>query len=110
MAEQGLTYRAVGVDVEKAERFVETIKPLVRRTFRSGVLADIGGFGGLFALAHPDLAQEILDERLRVLLRDRPEVIATDCSGCLVHLRQGLGRLRSKVPVVSSGQLLAGKA
>ena len=31
--------------------FVSKIKPLVSSTFRRGVLTDIGGFGGLFALA-----------------------------------------------------------
>jgi phosphoribosylformylglycinamidine cyclo-ligase len=50
VTEQGLTYRSAGVDVERADKFIETIKPLVRRTFRSGVLIDIGAFGGLFSL------------------------------------------------------------
>jgi glycolate oxidase iron-sulfur subunit len=66
------------------------------------------GFGGLFALAHPNLAAEIGAERVRVLLRERPDIIATDCSGCIIHLRQALARLKAKVPVVSSGVLLAG--
>lgn len=50
MADEGLTYQAAGVDVEQAEKFIETIKPMVRRTFRSGALVDIGGFSGLFSL------------------------------------------------------------
>jgi phosphoribosylformylglycinamidine cyclo-ligase len=46
----GETYAAAGVDIAAGERAVELIKPAVRSTFRDGVLGDIGGFGGLFAL------------------------------------------------------------
>ncbi len=45
-----ITYKEAGVDIDKAEAFVETIRPLVKATFRTGVLGDIGGFGGLFHL------------------------------------------------------------
>jgi len=44
----GLTYRAVGVDIDAGERLVEEIKPLARATLRKGVLGGIGGFGALF--------------------------------------------------------------
>ena len=43
-------YAKAGVDIDKAVSFVEQIKPVVRSTFRSGVVSDIGGFGGLFSL------------------------------------------------------------
>ena len=43
-------YRASGVDIDKANQFVAAIKPIVATTFKRGVLTDIGGFGGLFAL------------------------------------------------------------
>ncbi|NGZ01490.1 MAG: phosphoribosylformylglycinamidine cyclo-ligase [Nitrospira sp. WS238] len=42
------TYRDAGVDIEAGDDFVDRIKPLVRSTFRSEVLTDLGGFGGLF--------------------------------------------------------------
>ncbi len=45
-----ITYRDAGVDIEAGDTLVERIKPHVRRTFRPGVLGDLGGFGGLFAL------------------------------------------------------------
>lgn len=48
--EKGLTYKGAGVDIKAGERIVELIKKSVRSTFTSGVLTDIGGFGGLFAL------------------------------------------------------------
>jgi phosphoribosylformylglycinamidine cyclo-ligase len=45
-----ITYRESGVDIDKAESFIEKIRPLVKSTFRTGVLAEIGGYGGLFHL------------------------------------------------------------
>ena len=45
------TYEAAGVSIAAGEAAVERIKPHVRSTYRSGVLSDIGGFGGLFDLA-----------------------------------------------------------
>lgn len=44
------TYRDSGVDIDKAEAFIEKIRPLVKSTFRTGVLGEIGGFGGMFHL------------------------------------------------------------
>jgi phosphoribosylformylglycinamidine cyclo-ligase len=43
-------YAESGVDIDKANAFVDKIKPLVAATFQRGVLTGIGGFGGLFAL------------------------------------------------------------
>ncbi len=45
-----LKYRDAGVDIEKANMFVEKIRPFIKSTSRKGVMGDIGGFGGLFNL------------------------------------------------------------
>jgi phosphoribosylformylglycinamidine cyclo-ligase len=45
-----MTYRDSGVDIDAGNKFVDLIRPLVRKTFRPEVVTDIGGFGGLFAL------------------------------------------------------------
>lgn len=45
-----ITYRESGVDIDKAESFIAKIRPLVKSTFRTGVLGEIGGYGGLFHL------------------------------------------------------------
>lgn len=44
----GITYKAAGVDIASATDFKKKIKPLVRKSFRPEVLADIGGFGSFF--------------------------------------------------------------
>lgn len=55
-----LTYADAGVDINKANDLVHIIKQLAKTTPRSGVMGEIGGFGGLFSLnlshyAHPVL-------------------------------------------------------
>jgi phosphoribosylformylglycinamidine cyclo-ligase len=46
---RGATYKSAGVDIDAGNKFVDLIRPLVRKTFRPEVVADIGGFGGLFS-------------------------------------------------------------
>jgi len=46
------TYRSAGVDIDAGNEFVKLIKPLVKATSRPEVMADIGGFGGLFSLGN----------------------------------------------------------
>jgi phosphoribosylformylglycinamidine cyclo-ligase len=44
------TYKGAGVDIDKANLFVEKIKPLIKTTARKEVMSGIGGFGALFRL------------------------------------------------------------
>lgn len=53
-------YREAGVDLDKANELVDRIKPLVRSTFTSGVITDIGGFGGLFSVNCHQMSQPVL--------------------------------------------------
>jgi len=43
-----MTYKKAGVDIAKASIFKKKIKGLVRKSFRTEVLKDIGGFGSFF--------------------------------------------------------------
>ncbi|MBW1940901.1 MAG: phosphoribosylformylglycinamidine cyclo-ligase [Deltaproteobacteria bacterium] len=55
-----LTYADAGVDIDKATDFVETIKNIAKETTRSGVMGEIGGFGGLFSLNLSNLEKPVL--------------------------------------------------
>jgi phosphoribosylformylglycinamidine cyclo-ligase len=55
-----LTYADAGVDIAKASDFVETIKKIAKETARSGVMGEIGGFGGLFSLNLSNLERPVL--------------------------------------------------
>jgi len=46
----GLSYAAAGVDIDAGNALVERIKPIVKNTFRPGVLTGLGGFGALFEI------------------------------------------------------------
>lgn len=46
----GATYAAAGVSLDAGDEAVRRILPMLRRTHTPGVIADIGGFGGLFEL------------------------------------------------------------
>jgi phosphoribosylformylglycinamidine cyclo-ligase len=48
-----LTYEGAGVDIDAQDRALAEIRRLARATFTPGVLSEIGGFGGVFAL-EPD--------------------------------------------------------
>jgi len=48
--QNSLSYRDAGVDIDEGDRFVQAIKPLAKTTMRPGVVAGIGGFGGVFDL------------------------------------------------------------
>lgn len=50
MSKKKDAYAAAGVDIEAGNRFVDLIRPMVKATSRPEVMADIGGFGGLFNL------------------------------------------------------------
>jgi phosphoribosylformylglycinamidine cyclo-ligase len=47
---QSLSYAQAGVDIDAGNALVDHIKPLVKKTFRPGVLTGLGGFGALFEL------------------------------------------------------------
>lgn len=73
-----VTYKAAGVDIDAGQHAVELMKSAVRSTFTANVLADVGAFGGLYALT---------------ALPPQPVLVAsTDGVGTKVKLAAQLGR------------------
>ncbi|MBC8247602.1 MAG: phosphoribosylformylglycinamidine cyclo-ligase [Deltaproteobacteria bacterium] len=62
--DKSLTYADAGVDIDKANAFVKTIKKMARKTHRAGasggVMGEIGGFGGLFSLIVDNMETPVL--------------------------------------------------
>ena len=57
---KSLTYADAGVDINKANDLVGIIKNIAKQTPRSGVMGEIGGFGGLFSLNLTNLERPVL--------------------------------------------------
>jgi phosphoribosylformylglycinamidine cyclo-ligase len=55
-----LTYVDAGVDIDKADGLVQTIKNIAQKTRVSGVMGEIGGFGGLFSLNTANMENPVL--------------------------------------------------
>ena len=55
-----VTYADAGVDISRANRTKQRIKYLAHKTFTRGVLSEIGGFGGLFAVDKTKYADPVL--------------------------------------------------
>jgi phosphoribosylformylglycinamidine cyclo-ligase len=55
-----ITYADAGVDIARANRTKQRIKYLAHRTFTKGVLSEIGGFGGLFAVDRKKFRDPVL--------------------------------------------------
>ncbi|MCU1297364.1 MAG: phosphoribosylformylglycinamidine cyclo-ligase [Acidobacteriaceae bacterium] len=55
-----MTYADAGVDIDRANKTKKRIKYLAHKTFTKGVLSEIGGFGGLFAIDKTKFTDPVL--------------------------------------------------
>ena len=93
MNETGITYKDAGVDIDAGNIFVKMIKPLVKATSRPEVIADIGGFGGLFSLNAGKYKNPVLvsgtdgvGTKLKIaFMADRHETIGIDLVAMCVN-------------------------
>jgi len=53
-------YLEAGVDIDAGKQFVEIIKPIISKTFKSNILSDIGGYTGLYSLNLGNIKKPIL--------------------------------------------------
>lgn len=78
MTDEKFSYKDSGVDIDKANSFVERIKPLIKSSTRKGVIGNIGSFGGLFHLDIEKYKNPVL-------------VSATDGVGTKLRIAQMMG-------------------
>lgn len=48
------------------------------------------GFGGVFSFRHPEVARRLWEKKKERITSLKPEIIITECPGCLFQLRSGL--------------------
>lgn len=88
-----LTYKKAGVDIDEGDRFVDLISPLVKKTFRSEVMTDIGSFGALFRINNKKYKNPVLvsgtdgvGTKLKVaFLADRHDTVGIDLVAMCVN-------------------------
>lgn len=88
-----MTYKEAGVDTKEGQRAVQLMKEHVQMTFNSQVLADLGGFGGLFALDLTGIAEPVLvsgtdgvGTKLKLAFElNRHDTIGEDCVAMCVN-------------------------
>lgn len=115
MTREALTYAEAGVNIDAGNRAVALMKDSVRATYTDGVLGDVGGFGGLFALTacgHPETVlvagTDGVGTKLRLAIdMDRHDTIGQDCVAMSVNdvLVQGATPLFF-LDYIATGELL----
>jgi phosphoribosylformylglycinamidine cyclo-ligase len=116
---KGTTYAEAGVDIDAGNRFVDIIKPIVSKTFKPGVITDIGGFAGLFSLNLQNLRKPVLaastdgvGTKLKIaFMMDKHDTVGIDLVAMCVNdvMVQGATPLFF-LDYISMGKLDLGKA
>ncbi len=87
------SYKAAGVDITAGYKAVELMKSHIARTMTSGVVSDIGGFGGLFELDIENIKRPVLvsgtdgvGTKLKIaFLMDKHDTVGIDCVAMCVN-------------------------
>ena len=90
---KSLTYADAGVDIDKANDLMSVIKTIAKQTRTSGVMGEIGGFGGLFSLNLANLERPVLvsstdgvGTKLKIaFMMDRHDTIGIDLVAMCVN-------------------------
>lgn len=90
---KGLTYKNSGVDVTAGYEAVKRMKTHVQKTFTKGVLSDLGGFGGMFALDKNQYDEPVLvsgtdgvgTKLMIAFAMDKHNTIGEDCVAMSVN-------------------------
>ena len=65
------------------------------------------GFGGSSSIEHPEVAERLLNNKLKNAQSTGATVIVADNPGCLMHLRGGVDAGKRHVRVLHLAQLIA---
>ncbi len=87
------SYKAAGVDITAGYKSVELMKSHIARTMTSGVVSDIGGFGGLFELDMTGITRPVLvsgtdgvGTKLKIaFIMDKHDTVGIDCVAMCVN-------------------------
>ncbi len=87
------SYKAAGVDITAGYKAVELMKSHIARTMTSGVVSDIGGFGGLFELDIENIQKPVLvsgtdgvGTKLKLaFILDKHDTVGIDCVAMCVN-------------------------
>ncbi len=87
------SYKAAGVDITAGYKAVELMKSHIARTMTSGVVSDIGGFGGLFELDIENIQKPVLvsgtdgvGTKLKIaFIMDKHDTVGIDCVAMCVN-------------------------
>ncbi len=90
---KGLTYKNSGVDVTAGYEAVKLMKTHVQKTFTPGVISDLGGFSGLFALNQGQYGEPVLvagtdgvgTKLMIAFALDQHDTIGEDCVAMCVN-------------------------
>ncbi|WIV11917.1 phosphoribosylformylglycinamidine cyclo-ligase [Proteiniborus sp. MB09-C3] len=93
MSNNGLTYKNSGVDVTAGYEAVKRMKTHVQKTFTKGVISDLGGFSGMFALDKSQLDEPVLvsgtdgvgTKLMIAFAMDKHNTIGEDCVAMCVN-------------------------
>jgi Fe-S oxidoreductase len=65
------------------------------------------GFGGSYSLEFPEISSEILRQKLDHVEHSGADVLVTDCPGCVLQLRGGMDKRKSRVQVRHIAEVVA---
>jgi L-lactate dehydrogenase complex protein LldE len=99
------TLRGLGVDRQPVELLQQVEGASILR-----LEPECCGFGGLFAIDHAEISNEMLRSTIERIERSGAEAVVGCDASCLMHIEGGLRRAGSNIRCSHVAQVLAGKA
>jgi len=65
------------------------------------------GFAGSYSMKLPEISSELLKRKIKNIEKSGAEIVVVDCPGCLLWIKRGLEKARSKIQVLHSAVFLA---